>query len=161
MCFVLYLGTRQAPPITGHARVPGRVCTEALPEPDHPVRRHFSLPVVTYVGSDQGCGCGFRHGFRPSGAWSEEYAEWDPDYDPATDRPNHDGLVEFLRHHCAREPFVELYGCWNGDFAEPEEDRRELKLAELAEPMFHFHERGYCRVRMPKTGDATPPATPS
>ena len=97
------------------------------------------MPCVTDAGSDVGCGCGFRHG---------EAASFGPDDDVSKTQPNHTGLVAYLAEHCGKEPFVELYGCWDGDEAQDVRDRREIELSELADRQFHFRLNGYCRINM-------------
>jgi hypothetical protein len=148
MCFVLYVGARVAPPIVAASggMVKGRLHTRALRECDAPVRAHFTLPHVVYVGSDQGCGCGFRHVSFQQGCWPEE--EWCDEAKAKATQPNHESLVAFLREHFGGEAFVELYGCWSGDEGRPEIERREVELAKLRSPGFHFHELGSCQVNL-------------
>lgn len=142
MCFCLFLATSSEPPLI-HCQVPpgnGKICTSRLHEQWQAVRSKFTLPCVTMVDSDIGCGCGFR---------SNEEARYDPDYDTSRSQPNHVDLVAYLAEHCRTEAFVELYGCWVGDHAKDVRDRREIELSELADRQFHFRMNGYCRVRMP------------
>ena len=150
MCFALFLGARVPPPIIPSSRKygDGNVHTEALREYNSPVRVHFTLPHVVYVGSDRGCGCGFRNtDFQ--GDWPDEYIVSLPDYNPGEKQANHDALAALLRQYFGGEPCVELYGCWEGDFALLEKDRREVTLAEIASPGFHFHQLGFCRAILP------------
>jgi hypothetical protein len=147
MCFCLYLATSSEPaliPSEGYQPGSGKINTSRSlleqSEKGKAVRNKLTLPCVTYVGSDVGCGCGFRH---------NEEAGYAPDYDPSKTQPNHVGLVTFLAEHCGKELFVELYGCWDADEAQDIRDRRELELLELADEKFHFRMNGYCRVRMP------------
>jgi hypothetical protein len=72
-----------------------------------------------------------------------------PGYDTSKTQPNHESLFAFLAEQCWEEPFVELYGCWDGDEAQEVRDRREILLAELTDEKFHFRLKGYCRVKMP------------
>jgi len=138
MCFCLYLATSSDPPlIPWHGPVGnGKICTSRLREYLEAVRDKFLLPCVTEVGSDRGCGCGFRH-------------DEGEDLDPSNTQPNHADLVAFLAEHCGTDSFVELYGCWAGDHAKEVRDRREVALLELADERFHFCMDGYCRVIMP------------
>ena len=142
MCFCLYLATSADPPVIPcHGPVGnGKIWTRRLREYQKAIRDKFLLPCVTEVGSDRGCGCGFRH---------DEGAVHRHDYDPSDTQPNHADLVAFLAEHCGTESFVELYGCWDGDHAKEVRDRRELALSELADERFHFRMDGYCRIRMP------------
>ena len=155
MCFVLYLAARVAPPITSYGGRGGQgtVSTDVLKEHDSAVRRHFTLPHVVYVGSDQGCGCGFRNtSFQ--GFWPDDVNVPFTPPDPNPNQPNHESLAGLLREHFGREDFIEFYGCWAGDTALTEIDRRELTLADIRNPAFHFHQRGFCRVTLAGALDA-------
>ena len=144
MCFCLYLATSSDPPLIpdqGYQQGSGKINTSRWRHDKlQAVQSKFTLPCITEVGSDVGCGCGFRH---------NEGACYDPDYDPSKTQPNHAGLVAFLAEHCGMEAFVELYGCWDGDEAEDLRDRREIQLSELAGERFHFRMNGYCKIWMP------------
>ena len=147
MCFCLYLATSFEPPLIpdhGYQQGSGKINTSRWrleqSEKGIAVRNKFTLPCVTDVGSDVGCGCGFRHG---------EAAGFGPDDDVSKTQPNHVGLVAYLAEHCGKEPFVELYGCWDGDEAQDVRDRRKIELSELADKQFHFRMNGYCRINMP------------
>jgi hypothetical protein len=149
MCFVLYLASRsEAPRVLWAADRPA-FWTGELPARDVAVRSKFTLPCVSYVGSDLYCGCGFRNAAFQTGSWPQERRAAEPDYDPGTTQANHAALVAFLRRHFPAEPFVELFGCWG----EPSrvtttEDRQEIALSQIAEPRFHFRDRAYYRVNL-------------
>jgi hypothetical protein len=147
MCFCLYLATSSEPPLIpgqGYQQGTGKINTSRWQlekcEKGKALRNKFTLPCVTNVGSDVGCGCGFR---------SDDVGIYDPGYDPSKTQPNHAGLVAFLAEHCGKEPFVELYGYWDGDEAHEVRDRREIELSELSDKLFYFRMNGYCRIRMP------------
>ena len=106
MCFCLYLATSFEPPLIpdqGYQQGSGKINTSRWrleqSEKGNAVRNKFTLPCVTDMGSDVGCGCGFRHGAA---------ASFGPDDDVSKTQPNHLGLVSFLAEHCGKEPFVEL-----------------------------------------------------
>jgi hypothetical protein len=143
MCFVLFVGSRKKLPMIPWQEEARRLCTKELSEYDAVVVKHFTLPVVTYVGSDQGCGCGFRHKLlRADGrAFDEVYVA----NNEGTQR-NHAELAAFLREHLGGEPFVELYGCWSGNEKEVARFDDEIDADELEEPGFCFREQGYYRV---------------
>jgi hypothetical protein len=159
MCFCLYLATSSEPPLIpsqGFQEVTGKINTSRrrLEESSRgkELRSKFTLPYLTDVGSDVGCGCGFRH---------NEGEAYVPGYDSSKTQPNHAGLVAFLAQHCGKEPFVELYGCWDGDEGQDARDRREIGLAEFANERFHFRMNGYCRVYMPGNLPIEPTVTKS
>jgi len=153
MCFCLYLATSSEPPLIpdqGYQQGSGKINTSRWRldqlKKGEGVRNKFTLTCVTDIGSDVGCGCGFRYG---------EVDDFSPDEISKT-QPNQEGLVGYLAEHCGKEPFVELYGCWAGDELQEVRDRREIELAELADKQFHFCMNGYCRVRMPGAGNDSP-----
>jgi hypothetical protein len=155
MCFMLCLGARVAPPSAAYGGKGGNgtVHIEVLSEHDSALRAHFTLPHVVYVASEQGCGCGFRHtSFQ--GFWPDESIVSDLAYTTQWTQANHEGLVLLLREHFWREAFIELYGYWAEDDALTEIDRREVNLADLSKPGFHFHQRGFCRVTLAGALDA-------
>lgn len=62
----------------------------------------------------------------------------------ASDRHNRELLVGLLRS--TSEAAVELYGVWEGDFAEEPRIREEIPLANILADEFYFKERGFYRV---------------
>jgi hypothetical protein len=46
------------------------------------------------------------------------------------------------------EPFIELYGCWTGEEAEPAKLRINVPLSRLRDVTFCFRERGYYKVQI-------------
>ncbi len=63
MCFCLYLGTPSPAPLIPPRSPPGggHISIEPLHETRQSVKAWFTLPCVMQIGSDVGCGCGFRH----------------------------------------------------------------------------------------------------
>lgn len=146
MCFVLYMASRSPVPLIPWDERNRGLWTAELTERDAAVKGKFTMPSVAYVGSDLHCGCGFRHVMFQKGDWPEEYLADEPDYDPGETQPNHDALVIFLHQHFFAEPFVELYGLWDGGFDAPAEDHQEIPVTRLSDPRFHFREGGFYRV---------------
>ncbi len=134
MCFCLYLGSSSNPE-TVLFQAPSRgVWAGRLRKHDSPVRAKFTLPCVSFLGSDQGCGCGFRHESTQDGMIQTQ--------------PNHQSLVSFLKAHFPSDAFVELYSCMWGEFSQAIATWREIDLAQLAEPAFRFDSRALYRVRL-------------
>lgn len=142
MCFCLYHATASEPPLIpfqGPQPGTGKICTsrrrieQSLVIGDA-LRKKFTLPCITEVGSDVGCGCAFRN--QAPG-------------DVSSTQPNHLSLVAFLAEHCSKESFVELYGCWCESEARETEERHEIELSDLADEEFYFCINAYYRVRMP------------
>jgi hypothetical protein len=111
---------------------PGFHVTE-LAERDEPVRRQFSKPCIYYVGSHEGCGCGFQYG---------EYE--DLEEDPAAlaaARDSRRQLAEFLSVALRSQPAVELFACWDGDQAVPPEHRGQVRPVDLVRGRTFFREK--------------------
>ncbi len=134
MCFCLYLGSTSAPQTILFQSPKRGVWLAQLRKHDQKVKEKFTLPNVTSVGSDRGCGCGFRHESSEDGV--------------AESQVNHESLVTFLKACFPEEAFVELYSCCWGEFEQDVHARREVSVGQLADPQFRFAERGYYRVNL-------------
>jgi hypothetical protein len=99
---------------------------------------HLTKPHIRYLGSDQGCGCGFQ---------TAGLAMIDDKEQRAIVRKNQEGLARYLSECLSDEEFIELFTCWNGDEALPLERRRELRVEELLEDEFEFGEKELIVVR--------------
>ena len=115
-----------------------------LSEVNKDVLTHFNLPYVSYIGSDESCGCGFKHALMQDGQWF-----------PVIDSENSDDgfknqkqLFDFIKGNLIDQEFIEIYGCWDGDFAEPSQDKQEIELNVLLDPEFYFKERGLYIVKI-------------
>jgi hypothetical protein len=85
-----------------------------LSEDEKRVIRQFTKPFVAYVGSYEGCGCGFSYDDSP--IEDEDDARQD-----ALSRESLKQLSEYLSN-LVKSGSVELFACWDGDQeAEPEE----------------------------------------
>ncbi len=134
MCFCLYLGSTSAPRTILFESPKRGVWLQQLHKHDQKVKEKFTLPNVTFVGSDRGCGCGFRHESSQDGV--------------AESQVNHESLATFLKACFPKEAFVELYSCDWGKFGQETQTRQEVNVGQLADPQFRFAERGYYRVRL-------------
>lgn len=129
MCLMVWLGSEvplvrvALPRATGSATVYFRVTPEA---PEAPVRVQLDQPHVYYVGSHEGCGCGFRS--RALGLEGlRAFAEVLPLLPALLDDEREELLAEqrsreFLSD-VIREALlggkVEVLSCWAGEEAEP------------------------------------------
>ena len=138
MCFVLYIAATSPIPAIPWDENRRAVHTTELNEFALPVKGKFDRPNVKYVGSSQGCGCGFGHVMYQNGGWPEESMLGEPDDEQAE---NHTQLASVLRSLLEQNPEVELFGCWSGDEDEAVAGHKTMSLDELANPDFHFRER--------------------
>ena len=125
---------------------------ESLTERDGAIKKHFSKPEVQYVGSSSGCGCDFPHATLQNGKWPEiEYfdvAQKD-ELDLVRDisgRQNCEALIALLR--TSGDEMVELYGVWDGDFANTPQTHEDISVDKLLSQNFRFKEQGFYRVHL-------------
>lgn len=147
MCLMVWIGTARPLP-TGTSPEPSEkadlYCVEAVPA-DAAIRSRFSSPQVTYVGSHQGCGCGFNSGEL---AWQgfERVADAMTLLDAMTDDEREELLaaqrsrvrLRDLVSSALTDGPVELYACWAGDEEAPatrEETIDPTWLTELTSPL--------------------------
>lgn len=151
MCFVLYVASRSSPELIPWDEERPQFSTQTPSEHDaQALKRQFTLPVVTYLGSDQGCGCGFRHFPQeidvqfevPPNYFTDEVDDGD------TTQPNHSALAEHLKNQFATEPFVELFRCWSGDEDQPQRVTKEIYISKITEATFGFHERALYKMNL-------------
>jgi len=135
MCHVLYMASDKERPLVSwdDAQRGFHVTTW-----DQGTLPHLTKPHLRYLGSDQGCGCGFQH--LPRSLMEDEEQRNGV-------RLNQQGLARYLAECLADEESIELFTCWNGDEAEPLKRRREIRLAELLEDDFEFEEKEVVIVR--------------
>lgn len=141
MCFMLYVASG-APllRIAFDAASPS-FHTKALDPVEAAVAQHFSLSHVAYAGSSEGCGCDFNY------ASNDGALQWRPagPGDGISEADNMRRLREYIDGVIRSSGTVELYGCWDGDFAEPPLIRERITADELVQPGFFLKERClYC-----------------
>lgn len=144
MCFVLYAAARKRPRLIPSPVDPPAFHVAEVGGNEDMVRGQFTLPEVVYIGSDQGCGCGFRYSLSDGYSKAAEI-EFD-DANLAETQPNQLKLKAYLEEDFKEEPFIELYGCWSGDEGQPRELSAEINLSQITDPKFCFRERGFYRV---------------
>jgi len=118
MCFALYLAADNPLPLRAwdeHAPA-FYVTTEDIHQRPIPI---LSKPYVYYLGSHQGCGCGFRVAGIPP--------EW-PEY--AERMQNHEQLVEYLEAATKHGP-VELFMSWEGDEQLQPQDMGHIRVVDI------------------------------
>ncbi|MFO0960713.1 MAG: hypothetical protein U0800_25305 [Isosphaeraceae bacterium] len=104
-----------------------------LSERDEAVRRHFSKPCVYFVGSHEGCGCGFQYG---------QYEGLEEDCEElASAEESRRRLSEFLVVALRHQPEVELFACWDGDQGATPEYRGRMSPSDLLRDRAHFREK--------------------
>jgi hypothetical protein len=113
-----------------------------LEESESHVRNYFSLSDVFCVGSDQGCGCGFRHALLWDGEWLNVMDE-----ESNNEQKNHVALLEYVSTY-VEDGMVEIYACWNGDVNDLPISKEEINADDLINKDFYFKERGFYQIKI-------------
>ena len=132
MCLVLYLGSEKRRPLIAWDGSAPRFHVKGDDADAKKASTHLRKPNVYYVGSDNGCGCGFRQ---------EHDAMIDDAEELASKADNHTLLHEYISKCLADEDSIELYSCWSGDEALPMEFDRTISVDELVDGDFWFAEK--------------------
>jgi hypothetical protein len=97
------------------------------------VRNKLPHRNLRYLGSHNGCGCGFRS-YRDGILISEKADATDTNGD-------HFALTQYLRELPSSSRQSQIFGCWSGDEGEPVEFERTIAPEEILNPNFGFKER--------------------
>ncbi len=106
------------------------------------IRRHFTLPIITYVGSDLNCGCGFRH----ISILDDNNLIYD-DPKEADKAKNHRELLAFIKENLGDQDRIELYAVWEGKWDKLPKHKEEIDAAQLVDDDFCFREPGFYTVK--------------
>lgn len=148
MCYVLYIGTDHPLPTIPWDENDRKLNTADLKDYDFEIAVHFTKPHQKYLGSDQGCGCGFRNVSFQNGEWPEETMIGTEGYTGEDQQPIHQQLHDFIANLLTGEDTtVELYGCWEGNANEPSAGGETILLSRQLDKAFHFRERFDYTVR--------------
>ena len=132
MCLVLYLASEKRRPLIAWDESAPRFYVKADDADAVKASAHLRKPHVYYVGSDNGCGCGFRQ---------EHDSMIDDAEQLASKADNQTMLHEYIKRCLADEDSIELYSCWSGDEALPMGCDRTIGVDELIDADFWFAER--------------------
>jgi hypothetical protein len=142
MCMALYLGSSTDPPIIEFDEKSPSFNTKVLEEKELGLKRHFSLINVIYIGSDEGCGCGFNHALLDDNGWLPVINE------NQNNAENQRKLFEYINASFYNQEYVEIYGVWNGDPKLKPVINEEIDLELLLHPDFFFKEQGFYKVNI-------------
>lgn len=132
MCLQLYLAASESLPLVAwDERAPG-VSVSGLHPRSLDVKARFDLPHVYYVGSYQGCGCGFIK------KYSDELDQVLDDYTT---------LAAYVRAARERDVELQIYACWGGEEFAACESRQIIEQAVLLNEDFEFEEKALYNVR--------------
>ena len=135
MCMMVYVGSESPISLIPWNKDQPALCVERLDEYNHAVVCQFSKPYVYYVGSHEGCGCGFQHSpYEP-----EE--DDDKEEERLVDRSCQQ-LRALIERLLETQAVVELFACWAGNEAKEPESQQELAPETLTTSHTAFCEEG-------------------
>ena len=94
------------------------------------VKSNFSKENIYYVGSHEGCGCGFR----------QEWFWMQDEEDVEKTSKNQRQLFDYVSECLIDEDVIEIYACWAGSENDPAKSKSEIFVGELIKPDFFFKE---------------------
>lgn len=141
MCFVLYMASDLERPLVPWEETSPAFYVSNSDDDIEKVRGRFGKKFVYYIGSDNGCGCGFKR--DPEG----EFSQLEPE-ERQSKRENHRRLFEYVADCLRSEKEIELFGCWSGDEELPGEGCRTVIVDDLADRTFWFKEREKVVVKL-------------
>ena len=144
MCFTIYIATNEVMPTILYDESSRTLNTEDITEDEETLKNIFSLPNIKFVGSDQGCGCGFRHALLDGNNWLTVLDEDQTNFDNS----NHRNLVDFIVNNNITEKKIEILTCWEGDHNEPLKSFETIQIQDLLKEDFYFKERALYTVRL-------------
>lgn len=136
MCMMVYVASDYPLPALAWDQARPNFHVIELDDREEPVRCRFSKPYVYYVGSHEGCGCGFQYG---------EYTGFE-EADLAQRQASRRCLAEFLAVALQHQLEVELFACWDGDQSAPPEHRGRLRPMDLIRDRTFFREKEFLVV---------------
>lgn len=126
MCLAVYLASDSVLRTSEWDKASPGVYVTAVPAGD-PVLRQFRYPHVYYVGSREGCGCGFaRDGLAPE------------DIDPCQE--DYNALQSIIASTVLSGGHMQLFTCWEGEQSEAPEVVGAVRVEQIADPSFELEE---------------------
>ena len=137
MCFTLYAGASITLPLIEWNKDQPAIHTTNLQDYELGVLTRFTLPYVLYIGSDQRCGCGFRHALADGKNWLPVVGDDKDDLDAI--QKNQMGLWQYLTDNAAGDS-IEIYACWNGDVYDCSDCISDIGIDDIVNEDFYFKE---------------------
>lgn len=141
MCMSFYMATNNQLPVIPYNEKEPCFNSTYLNIPDKNLLPDFTLPYITEFGSDQGCGCGFRHALLENEHW---YDVVNPENTQAEEN-NHQQLFDFITQNNQEQKTVEILSCWNEDF-DSIKHRETISISDILKHDFYFKEQALYTV---------------
>jgi hypothetical protein len=134
MCLALFIAAEVDPPLVAWDESAPGFNVVPLAEHEWVVAKHFSKPHIKYLGAHTGCSCGFSYG-QVAPTSEEDHQE--NERGRASVQALRDYLDELLRTTMS----LELYVCWEGEWADPQKSCREVTTEFFGGETFDLRER--------------------
>jgi hypothetical protein len=134
MCWALYLASDKELPLVPWDETRPSFNTQALSETEVPVKEQFSFPNVIYLGSHQGCGCGFMA------------ADEDEPEEMASREKTVHALSSYLTTALQHGARLEMYLCWEGDQKAMPAAKKSVTPKDFLGPEFPLAEKEFANV---------------
>lgn len=140
----IYIATDRQLPTIPYDEKDRKLNTADITSNEKTLKNVFSKSHFKYIGSDQGCGCGFRHALLHNGDWFNVVNNEETTFDNS----NHVNLVDFISKNISDEKTIEILACWNGDHNESVKFQESIKLTDILDKDFYFKERRLYTVQI-------------
>jgi len=155
MCIMVYIAANTELPLVSRFDPANHICVEPIPHTNPPIIPAFTKRHVYYVGSYQGCGCGFAYDDTPSDSRGlmrlfRRLSElvWSANEEDKKRRRSVHELVTYLADNINRAGVIELYSCWAGEESSNPEQVSAMTIAEFTPgSKFSFEERHLLTIR--------------
>ena len=136
MCLVAYIAAaEELPTLDWNHEIPA-FHVKNIDEGIEKVRGQFRLPFVYYLGSHEGCGCGFNRGSAsPSEPHQVEAV-----------RQTLAALTRYLQEAVSQVGTIELYTCWNGEEGDRPEHAVTVAVNHFGSDMEWFREKCHATI---------------
>lgn len=141
MCMSFYMATNNKLPVIPYNEKEPCFNSTNLTFPDKKLLAGFTLPHITEFGSDQGCGCGFRHALLDNEHW---YDVINPE-DTRSENNNHQQLFDFIKQNSQEQKSLEILSCWNEDFYSVNH-KETISIYDILKHDFYFKEQALYNV---------------
>ena len=136
MCMMIYISADQPLDLVPWNETSPAFHVTKLDNSEESVRGQFRHPYVYYVGSHEGCGCGFQYG---------EYPEYE-DEERHLKRASLDAFASYLAQQLEQVKVIDLFACWDGNQSKPPDVNRRLTTETLRSEDFFFREKESSRI---------------
>jgi hypothetical protein len=134
MCMMLYIASDKKLPLVPTGQVEYQpIYVDELSEYNSGIKKQFTKKYSYYIGSYQGCGCGFSYG-----QYNIDNEEVDESLIELFNTEEEKGkksvreLFNYISNSLENVSEIELYSCWSGNEKDTPKHRVEISLANFS-----------------------------